>query len=202
MTDQKTLPQYLPQETINHIWENEEMEWKSRPNFKFRFTMFADNGKNEYEPGLQSLLGLVSAIALVLTYMFYTAARWLAMILTLLISSTIILLPDLFKYLRKRNTEYAFNKDGVFFKLWSWGTTRVHFIDFEDIDEIRYVEYEEKRGVLHFMSNKEFYFQTYDFATGKERFHPTFEMVENVVELKEKMEVYRQQKKHQLMAKK
>ena len=85
-------------------------------------------------------------------------------------------------------------KKVFFFKLWSWGITRIYFIDFADIIEIKYVEYEDKRGVIHFFSDKQFYFQTHDFVTGKERFHPTFEMVGGVIELRDKLEEYRRRR--------
>ncbi|MEZ4886381.1 MAG: hypothetical protein R3E32_16720 [Chitinophagales bacterium] len=194
MTTQKKLIRFLPQKTINHLWETEKMEWRSSPIFKFGFTIFADDGKTHYEPGLQSFLGLISAIAVVLIYMFYMTANWLGFGLAIFITTIATTLPDIFKYIRKKNTEYAFNKNGVFFKLWGLGGTNIHFIDFADIDQITYVEYKEKRGVIYFMSNKDFYFRTYDFATGKERFHPTFEMIEDVIEMRNRLEVYRREK--------
>ena len=117
MAIQNTLPRYSSPEKNQHLWQNEKMEWRDSPDFKFRFTMFEDDGKNEYSFGLQSILGGVSAIVVILLYMFYVTENWLGFISTLFIGVFIIILPDILKHIRKRNTEYAFNEEGVFFQI-------------------------------------------------------------------------------------
>ena len=116
-------------------------------------------------------------------------------ILSVLIGTACIFLPDFIKHKRKLNTKYAFTENRIFFKLWWWGKESIHFINYENIGSIILSELDDKSGRLIFTpKNTVFDFDTHDFGTGSKHSYPTFEMISNVAELHSQLETIRKQK--------
>lgn len=171
--------------------EKNEIEWEGSPKPKFSITFLEMGGYHDIPTGPTSILGFVFAGTFGGCYKFYNDGNWIGFFLILILGISIIVIPDIIKNKRKTNTKYAFTKDKIFFQLWHWGKKSTHFIDLADVGQINYEEYEDKSGTIHFLSKKPFDFFTYDFVLGNRRFHPTFEMIPNVVELQQRLESLR-----------
>ena len=171
-----------------YLLEQEGIEWEGKPKPKFSITLFELGGHYDVMTGPTSIFGLLFAGTLIGCYKFCSDGNWLAFFLTLITGLTVILIPDIIKNERKKNTKYAFTKNRVFFQLWRWGKKSFHFIDLADVGQINYQEFKDKSGVIHFLPKKPFDFFTYDFVSGDRRFYPTFEMVPDVIELQQRLE--------------
>ncbi len=182
----------LTQQKLQHIWENEPMEWKGGPKCAYRVSVLELN--TDYDPayGPSSILGFFFALLFIPIFKFYMDGNWLAITLIVLMGVFLISIPDIFRHIRKKNTAYAFNSEGVFFKLWRWGDSRIHFVDFADIDQISCVEYEDEKGTISLISQKDFYFKTHSLSSNKNQVYPILEMVKNATELSQQMEQLRQ----------
>lgn len=174
-----------------YLLEKEGIEWEGKPNPKFSITLLEIGGHHDVMTGPTSILGFLLMGILFGCYKFYSTGNWVGFFLTLIIGITVILIPDIIKNERKKNTKYAFSRNRVFFQLWRWGKKSIHFIDLADIGKINYQEYDDKSGIIHFLPKKPFDFFTYDFVSGSRRFYPTFEMVPDVIELQKRLEELR-----------
>lgn len=182
----------LTQQKLRHIWENEPMEWKGVPKCSYRVSILEMNADYDPEFGATSLLGFFFALIFIPIFKFYMDGNWLAIVGILVSGAFLLSIPDIFRHLRKKNTAYAFNHEGVFFKLWRWGDSRIHFVDFVDVDQINCVEYDDGKGIISLISQKDFYFKTDSLSSNKNQVYPILEMVENASELSKQMEKFRQ----------
>lgn len=173
------------------LLEQEVIEWEGQPKPKFSITLLEMGGHYDAMTGPTSIFGFVLAGILFACYMFYKDGNWIGIFLSIVIGIFAILLPDIIKNERKKNTKYAFTKNRVFFQLWRWGKKSIHSIDLADVGQINYQEYDDKSGVIHFLPKKPFDFYTYDFIGGERRFYPTFEMIPDVLELQKRLEELR-----------
>ncbi len=172
-------------------FQMEGIEWEGKPMYKFSIALLESGGYFDVMAGPSGLIGFLLGGIAVAGFVFYNKGSWVGVALSIVVGTGIIIFPDIVKNIRRKNTRYAFTKNRLFFKLWWWGKESVHYIDLADIGKISYQEYEDKSGTIHFMSNKAFDFYTYDFLTGRRRDYPSFEMVPNVIELRDKLEKFR-----------
>lgn len=172
--------------------DQEAIEWEGRP---WSSSRIAEPGAGGHYQAPKSaslnILTLAFAATLVGCYKFYNDENWIGLALTLAIGISLMVIPEVMMNESRKRTKYAFTKDRVFFQLWRWGKKSIHFIDLADLAQISYQEYEDKGGMIHFLSKEPLGFYTYDFIEGSRRFHPTFEMIPNVVEVQEKLEAFR-----------
>lgn len=178
-------------EIQQYLSKNEKIIWQGKPKPKFSFTLLELGGHYDAMTGMTSVLGLVLGGMVCGCFVFYNSENWIAFVLTLLIGFATILIPDLLKNKRKKNTAYFVTNKRVYFQLWRWGKISIHSIDFQDIARIVVEEYQDKSGILHFLPKKPFGFSTHDFVSGEKRHYPTFEMVQDVKNLQEQLEELR-----------
>lgn len=173
-----------------YLFDKEKILWEGEPNLKFNI-VFWDKVKNDGTRSnpLHTKLIYLSAWTMIflISKIFFNSGRG-DNILAIVIGLAFIIVLDVLKYLRKKNTRYAVTCNRVFFQLWRWGKKSIHFVDFADIGKITYQEYNEKTGIIHFLPKKPIGFCTYDFETSERRFYPTFELVPNVIELHKQLE--------------
>ena len=191
MNNEKLLDGDFSNRMQTHLFEKEEIEWEGSPRPGFSITLLESGGYYDAISGPTSIFGLVLGITLIGCYFFYSSGNILGCLATLVIGVSVVLIPDIIKNKRKKNTRYAVTKNRVFFELWRWGKQSIHFIDLAEVENISYQEYADKSGIIHFMARKPFDFDTYDFGAGNRRIYPTFEMVPNVVELQKRLEMLR-----------
>lgn len=177
-----------------YLLEKEGVEWAGKPRAEFSVTLLELDGDYNVFTGAMSLFGLILGGMTIGGYIFYTTSNWTGFALTMLTGVGLILLPDIIKHIRKKNTRYAVTKNRIFFNLWRWGKKSIYIVDFSDLVKITWQEYEDKSGVIHFMTKDDPGFYTYDFLTGRRRDYPTFEMQPDVVELWNKLERLRMER--------
>lgn len=191
MKNRNILDDDFSTQVQDFLLDEEQIEWQGQPKPKFSITLLELGGHYDAASGPTSILGFVLVGMVAACYKFYSDGNWLGVLLSLVIGTAVVLIPDFIKNERKKNTKYAVTKDRVFFQLWRWGKKSFHSIDLADIGKMNYQEYEDKSGVIHFSSRKVFDFFTYDFVAGSKRFYPTFEMVPEVEELYKRLEILR-----------
>lgn len=175
------------------LFDQEPVLWEGSPNRNFSITLLELGGYYDVAMGPTSILGFVLAGIAYGVYTFYSQGKILESILVIILGIGLIILPDILKWIRKKNTKYAFTENRIFFKLWRWGDESVHILDFNDIGKITYEEYKDKSGIIYFLPKKPLDFHTHDFETGGRRFYPTFELVSNAIELRNTLENIRKE---------
>ena len=194
MEPEQILDHDFNQQIQGYLLEKEGIEWAGKPRPERTITLLELDSDYNVFTGAMSVLGLIFGGMAIGGYLFYTAANWTGFALTMLAGPCLILLPDILKHIRKKNTSYAVTKNRVFFNLWRWGKKSVHIIDLADVVKITWQEYEDKSGVIHFMTKGDPGFYTYDFLSGRRRDYPTFEMIPDSVALAERLEGLRRER--------
>ena len=174
-------------EALEVYLQNETIKWKGEPKPKFSITFLELGGHYDAMSGPTSIFGLVLGMTIVASMVFYNQSNWLAVILTILIGISILIIPEYLKNQRKKNTKYALTENKVFFQLWRWGKISIHSIDIKEIQKVFFQE-ENKLGFVYFIPKSKVDFCTYDFVAGEKRHYPTFEMIEDIDELKSLIE--------------
>ncbi len=123
-----------------YLMDKEGIEWEGSPKPKFSITLLELGGHHDVMTGPTSIFGFLIVGIILGCYKFYSDGNWLGFLLTIIIGIGIILIPDIIKNERKKNTKYAFTKNRVFFQLWRWGKKSTHFIEFADVGQITYQE--------------------------------------------------------------
>ena len=194
MNPDSILDKNFESQVQQRLMEKEGIEWEGNPKPKFSITLLEMGGHHDVMTGPTSILGFLLVGTFLACYLLFSNGYRIVFFLTLIAGIMSILLPDIIKNQRKKNTKYAFTKNRVFFQLWRWGKKSIHFIDLADVAQINYEEYDDKSGVIHFLPKNPFDFHTHDFISGTKRFYPTFEMVPNVVELQKRLEALRRER--------
>jgi len=187
---EKVLDQDLKKELQECLTE-EAIIWEGNPSPNFSITWLESDGTFDAGLGFSNIFAIVLGAIVSLSAVSYNYGSWIGLILTSLIGIAILLAPEIANYKRKRNTKYAFTKNGVFFYLWHWKEKSTHFVDFLDIDRITYEEDADKNGVVYFLPKKAFDFHTRNLDSGSKRMYLTFEAIPNVVDLKKRLEELR-----------
>ncbi len=188
---------YPNQKQLWNIWNGEEMIWRGKPKPGIEF-------KSEEETFARFALIFYGIFFIVLFYgtaiFEYCEKNNIKLLkITIELSVAFVMLFVIFKFVPnaivnffRQKTAYAFDDKGVYFKLWRWGDTRLHFIDFKEIEQIVCIEYQEGKGRIRLMPRKELFFKTYSFEIGRTHLCPTLEMVGNAVKVSQQMEKLRQ----------
>jgi len=169
----------------DHLEEDESIVWSGKPN-----------------PGvvISALERTGTSLLYVLIFFFWiilgsTTTSLAVIAISILVSVCLLARPQLMFYINKRKTSYALTNKRLFFKLWSWKGTKIHWLKLDDIEQIPCKELKDKKATLHFIVNNssEFYgkrqnkpsFITRNIESRKVRKNPTFELVPEALELKE-----------------
>ena len=127
-------------EALEVYLQNETIKWKGEPKPKFSITFLELGGHYDAMSGPTSIFGLVLGMTIVASMVFYNQSNWLAVILTILIGISILIIPEYLKNQRKKNTKYALTENKVFFQLWRWGKISIHSIDIKEIQKVFFQE--------------------------------------------------------------
>ena len=120
----------------HYLLKQEKILWEGNPRKNFSITLLELGGYYDVAMGPTSILGFILAGTAYGFYTFFSQGKLFESILMLILGIGIIILPDIPKWIRKRNTKYAFTQNRIFFKLWRWGVESVHVVDFDDIGKI------------------------------------------------------------------
>ena len=101
---------------------------------------------------------------------------------------------DFYMELRRRNTKYFITKKKLLFQSWSWGKITVNTVDLSEFKRVTCNCQKDFSDDIHFMSNKEMDFKTYDFEGGGRHHYLTFENIPNALELSRLIEQYRKER--------
>lgn len=162
--------------------DSERLIWAARPKYYFSLTSL-EIGGYDVALGPTNLYFIALLINLNYSYEYYSSGNYFKSALLFLLGFTLFLLPDIIEEIRRRNTAYAATNKHLFFKLWGIRKSkrRVEKIKLSEIGDIRYEEYKDKSGILHFFFKTQPAFKTYDFSAGGMRHHPTFENIKEVI---------------------
>jgi hypothetical protein len=177
----------IREHVLTQLREGEEIIWEGKPIQKFEFVPL-NFSYYDVATGPTNIFFISLAITIFFTIRFYKEGNWLSLLITMIIGGAIFLGPDILKHLRRKRTEYLLTNKRAFFKLWRYGKYSIHDIELKEVGKFHTVEFSDKTGSLHFMSNSPFNFRTHDFITGGMRHYPTFENIQNVVSLSEKLD--------------
>lgn len=169
-----------------NLLENETILWIGEP--KPTFTISLWNGINasfsvEYPTPINSGSNMFGGLLLLLTILTFLSGAWLVGFILLFI----LLFPDLIRLLRRRYTKYAITNKRFVFQLWWWGFSSFNSIPLKRIIKLQKDEVLKNCGSITLFMNGEHEFWTRDFVTSEMSVYPTFEMIQNLDEVYNKI---------------
>lgn len=167
-----------------HLAPGEELLWHGKPDSNITFDLFNTQSLLRFFKRPFNLFFIAVIVLVILADQKFLSTNKMVDYIPIF---AIAIGYSFYNKLRIKNTWYAVSNKRVFFKLWALGKSKLVYLYLHDISDIRYEEYENRSGIIHFMMSKEINFKTYDFEGGTKRHHPSFENMTQVVKLSEKL---------------
>ncbi len=128
---------------------------------------------------LSSFLGL----GIFLTVILYQYLAIPGLVIGVLFTISIIVLPEIHRIMRSKNTSYYITNKRVIFKLWMMGKSFQKSLDFDNIKRVTLQNDEDGKGTIYLLPKRDPGFKTHKFTTGDVTHFPILENIENPVEV-------------------
>lgn len=114
-----------------------------------------------------------------IAYGLYELGLYFIAFIISLLGIALPFLIEYFRYQTQLKTEYAITDKYVLFKFHNGFKFKIHSIPVEDIVKIHVTKEKDNIGTIAIVTNEKVDFVTYNGRTGKRRYHPTLEFIEN-----------------------
>jgi len=185
--DMLTSDENFPLNSIENMMdESEKLIWTGKPKYVFSLTPL-EVGGHDVMLGPTNLYFLGLGAFWFFSFKAYQDSNFFLMILSFVAGLAVFILPDIIKEVRRRRTFYVVTTKRVFFVLSKLKKQSIHQLKLEEVHDIKYEGNKDKSGVLYLIPKNKVDFKTYNFFNGESRHYPTFENIEEVVSLWEKV---------------
>lgn len=164
-----------------HLKRNEKIIWEGNPQRAIDFSLSRNDAR------VNALLNRIGGLFLfgVLLYFFSKIFQSLTTYFFILIFLIVGIIPNVFRWIKKKKTKYLISDQRILFQLWDWKGTKFYDIPFSEITNFIITYDTDTDGVIRLAVKKPYKipFETYDLNSGERRHQPTLEMIEDVEEV-------------------
>lgn len=170
----------------NDLWNNANghIIWKENQNSPFSIRFLEQDFYHDVFTFVTSPVIIYFALLTPIIIKIYQNEQIIFAILLFIIYTIYPFLHEYIRFRINQKTEYAITDSHVLFKFFNGINYSTHMIPIKSISKIHTIREEDNFETIMFITNVELKFNTYDTRTGNKRDWPTFEYIQNHLELK------------------
>lgn len=160
---------------------NEEIIWQGRPQKVFSISAFETDTKFDPIEGYTNAITSILFFTFFFSILFYMKELYILMVLVILSGIAMLVVPEILKTRRRKETEYLITSERIIFKLWWYGKTSFHSVKLKDLKNVIISPQPSGIGTIYLICKRNdlIDFTTYDFNSGEIRHQPTFELIKD-----------------------